>query len=59
MATRHPGDLEMAREADVRLDSFGQVSLEHLHVIDVEVQVQIAASDLLQDSPRVFGVIEK
>src|SRR5690349_14593870 len=52
--SRHAGDLQVSQQADAFAQRVGQVSLQQLHVVGIQMQEQVVASDLSDDAPRVL-----
>src|SRR5262249_45059491 len=56
---RDPRNLHVAQQLDVGLQRLGQMSLEHLHMVEVQVQEQVVARNLLEDAARLRSVVEE
>ena len=59
VAPRHSGDLHKPQLADLFADRLGQMPFQHLHVIEIQMQLQVRAVDLAQDARGVIGMIQK
>src|SRR5207245_6191966 len=55
--SRIAGDLDMRVVAGERADLGGEVTLHDLHMVEVELELQIGPADALDDPHRLAGVI--
>src|ERR1700736_2543690 len=58
VAARGVGDLDMRDAREVPLDGGDEVSLHHLHVVDVVLKVEVFAPSLRDEVERLLGVAE-
>src|SRR3954454_1447709 len=56
---RYSGDLHVLQQPYAVGECLRKPPLRQLHVIDIQMQEQVVAADLLDDAARLFGVVEE